>query len=143
MSASPSLNVTPTFGGVAAVVLVGAIAALGVTLYAKRKAIGEGAEKLADAVNPTSANNVAYRAVTKLTEAVTGDDRPFGVQLWEWLHPAQVEAERRALGPTLERPGYIVRLPVRDVTVESVVTPYWLQYNENGAQIPSPFMVGA
>ncbi|NIB44754.1 hypothetical protein HBA55_34560 [Pseudomaricurvus alkylphenolicus] len=39
-----------------------------------------------DAINPTSSDNLAYRGAGAITEWFTGDDRPFGVQLYEWFN---------------------------------------------------------
>ncbi|NIB44731.1 hypothetical protein HBA55_34445 [Pseudomaricurvus alkylphenolicus] len=39
-----------------------------------------------DAINPASSENVVYQGVNTMTEWITGDDRPFGVQLYEWFN---------------------------------------------------------
>lgn len=72
------------------------------------------AAALADAVNPTKDTNLAYRGASAAATAVTGDDRPLGVQLWEWVNPGTVQAEKVALyGGTTPDPGKVDQLPAR------------------------------
>lgn len=55
------------------------------------------AAEVGQAINPLSDQNIAYRGATAATAAVTGDDRPLGVQMWEWFNPAAVQREREAI----------------------------------------------
>ncbi len=66
-------------------------------LFWKRKEIASSAEAVVSAFNPASPDNLAYRGVTAITEKITGDDRPFGVQLFEWMNPGVVKAEIQAI----------------------------------------------
>lgn len=59
-------------------------------------------KSVADALNPTSASNLAYRGVNALGDAITADDpRPFslGVWLYEVTHPAQNARDNAIAAP--------------------------------------------
>lgn len=91
-------------GAGAAVVLVVAAVVIG------RKAGQVAATKL----NPLSPENIAYSSANALGAAVSGDEKfNLGSRLWEWLHPGQVEAEKRAVGMGME---YGEQTPLDNVT---------------------------
>lgn len=55
--------------------------------------------KVVDAVNPASANNLAYRGTSAVVQSVTNDPyATLGTKIWEWANPDAVTAEKRALG---------------------------------------------
>jgi hypothetical protein len=91
------MNVSLTGSGVASIVVLGAVAAVGAYLYIQR-------EKLAQAVNPLSDKNVAYRSVNAVGERLTGDSE-FTLGGWiydmthdtSWITRSSVE-EKRAPG---------------------------------------------
>ena len=55
-----------------------------------------GKKLLTEKLNPASTNNVVYNDIIGgAGRAVTGDEHwSLGVQLWEWLNPDAVEAEK-------------------------------------------------
>jgi hypothetical protein len=77
------------FGGLA----VGAFLALRVVAQKAAAVLPGSAQAIADAVNPTKDTNLAYQAANAVTKAITSDDRPLGVQLWEWMNPGTVTKE--------------------------------------------------
>lgn len=81
---------------------LGALLALGVA-YTAYKA-HQNAGRIGEAINPLSSNNLVYRGVNGLGEAITGDsDFSLGVWAWEVLNPGKVAEERRALNTNPER----------------------------------------
>lgn len=57
--------------------------------------------KTAGALNPTSADNVAYQGATTFTQAVTNDPyTTLGAKLWEVFNPGAVAAEKAATAPS-------------------------------------------
>lgn len=84
---------TAVFGG------LGLAIALGVRYaWSKAATAAPGAlQAVGNAVNPLSTENLAYKGASAVTTAITGDDRPLGVQLFEWINPGTVLKEKQAL----------------------------------------------
>lgn len=76
---------------------VGAFVALRLVGQKVAAALPGSAQALADAVNPTKDTNLAYKAANAVTTAITSDDRPLGVQMWEWLNPGTVTKENEII----------------------------------------------
>jgi hypothetical protein len=84
------------------VLVLGGALALGVAYTAYK--VHQNKSKLAEAINPLSANNLVYRGVNSVGEAITGDSNfSLGVWAWEVLNPGKVAEERRALNTNPER----------------------------------------
>lgn len=120
-----------TGGGVLALAAVASLAVGGVVLYVKRREIAAGVSEAASAVgqavNPTSDQNLAYRGVNAVGEAVTGDASfSLGAWLFEAFNPGAVQAERDVLRSGLPQASYdeTARLARRYPAPEPVVTPY-------------------
>ena len=84
--------------------IVGGLVAIVGGFFVLRKA-GDVATAAGKAIDPTSPENLAYRAATKVTETITGDARPMGVQLYEAINKsnslslsnAPIEVQKAAL----------------------------------------------
>jgi len=101
---------------------VGALVAIGagVYLYTKHEAT-KAAQAVGTAVNPTSRDNLANRAVSGVGAAVSGDSNfSLGTWLWEALHPGQAATDNRiASGPAT--------VPIRSPESGSSVPAYLLR----------------
>lgn len=73
------------------------VAAAGAALWYFWPSIKNALVATGDAINPLSQTNIFYKAASEVATKITGDDRPLGVQLWEWLNPSAVELEQRAI----------------------------------------------
>lgn len=53
-------------------------------------------------LNPASTENVVYKAVSAVGNAVASDntDSPWGARLWEWANPEKVSMEKALSAPT-------------------------------------------
>jgi hypothetical protein len=83
------------------------IAGTGLIVYAVWKnssRIGAAAGKVADAVNPTSANNLAARAANAVTQAATGDP---GTSFGSWVYDKFNTPAPRLDAPSMPRPRTI------------------------------------
>lgn len=81
--------------------------AAGVALYLILRKLAEAGSEAAQAVlekiSPLSETNIFYTTAGAAVEQVTGDERPLGVQLWEWWNPEALKAEEAAIyGPPPE-----------------------------------------
>lgn len=61
--------------------------------------LGAALSSAADAINPTSSNNLAYRGSNAIVQSVTNDPyATLGTKIWETFNPGAVAAEKTALG---------------------------------------------
>lgn len=60
------------------------------------------APKVLEAINPLSTENIFYKGASAVTSAITGQDSPLGIQLWEWWNPEAVALEKVAVGAPVE-----------------------------------------
>ena len=88
-----------------------------VVLWQLKKAASAVADAVkAGAVDPTSSNNLAYRASNAIGGAVTGDQSfALGAHLWEWLNPAAAAAEAAVTKPVAAKPVAAVLPPAPSV----------------------------
>lgn len=84
-----------------AALIAGAVVAAGAAFWAVRR----GRQALAEDLNPTSSNNLAYRGASAVGDAIANDgqERALGARIWEWLNPGQAAAERDVLSPSVRR----------------------------------------
>lgn len=69
---------------VVAIGIVGIVAA-----YLIKKQAAAAVSAVGTAINPISPENVAYKGTSAVTSAITGQDVPLGVQIFDWLHPGK------------------------------------------------------
>jgi hypothetical protein len=95
-----------------------------VVLWQARKAAAAVADAIkAGAVDPTSSNNLAYRASNAVGGAVTGDaNYSMGAHLWEWLNPGAAAAEVAAVRGPVAKPA---PAPVAVLPPAPSVGPAW------------------
>lgn len=86
--------------------VVGALV-LGAAWYLRRQAAAgltaaaDAVDGVLEAVNPTSSENVAYRATNAVGGAIAGERHwSLGAWIWEVTHPAEVARERSLTAPT-------------------------------------------
>jgi hypothetical protein len=86
----------------AIVVGIGAIAAA-YLITKGTKAAAEVAGNVAHAVNPLNRENVFYKGVSGVVDAVASDGQsiPLGVRIWEWFNPEKVASEKAMLAPSV------------------------------------------
>jgi len=66
--------------------------------------IGDVGAAALNKINPLSQTNVFYEAASAVTSKITQDDRPLGIQLWEWLNPEEVAKEAAMTGVAIVIP---------------------------------------
>jgi len=66
--------------------------------------VGDVGAAALEKINPLSQTNVFYEAATAVTSKITQDDRPLGVQIWEWLNPEEVAKEAAMTGQVIVIP---------------------------------------
>lgn len=76
-----------------------AVIAVGIGLVVVAGKLKAPAAAVADALNPTSPNNLAYRGANSIVRYATGDPyASVGTKWWEFANPTEAWRERQALG---------------------------------------------